>query len=111
MSIVCAVGLVLFVAPGVLLYVRLYFVPLILIDETIPPLRALRRSFALTRGYVGPLFVLVLTNTFIQLASLPTVIGAIPVTGFASTARAEAFRRLSAVHEEPLSRGARSVEP
>jgi len=95
MSIVCTFGLFLLVIPGLYLYVRLYFVSLILVDSPCSVRGAIVRSFSLTRGHLVDLGVLVLVNSFIQLASLPTIIGAIPVTGFASTARAVAYRRLA----------------
>jgi len=51
-------------------------------------------SWQMTNGNFWKLFLIVLMNTGSQLLALPTIIGAIPVTGFVNTARAAAFRMI-----------------
>ncbi len=55
---------------------------------------AIKISWQITKGNFWKLLLLVLLNMALQLVALPTIIGAIPVTGFANTARAAAFRRI-----------------
>jgi hypothetical protein len=93
--LVVALAFVPLVAPGVYLYVRLSFFSLSMLeDPSRTVLGACRESFALTRGSFWPLMLLYLASALIVSASAVTVIGLIPATGFASTARAAAFRAL-----------------
>jgi hypothetical protein len=54
----------------------------------------MRISWQMTDGNFWRLFLLMFMNTVIQTVSMPTIIGGIPATGFANTARAAAFRML-----------------
>ena len=83
-----------FVLPGVYLYIKLLFVSLVMLEEKKGARAAIRISWQMTRGNFWKLFLLVLMNTVIQLLSLPTIIGAIPVTGFVNTARAVVFHMI-----------------
>lgn len=84
----------LFFFPGAYLYVKLLFVSLVMLESEKGAGAAIRISWRMTRGNFRQLFLLVLMNAGVQLLSLPTVIGIIPATGFANTARAAAFRML-----------------
>lgn len=84
----------LFFIPGAYLYIKLVFVSLIMLEEKKTASAAMRISWQMTRGNFWKLFLLVLGNTALQLLFLPTIIGEIPVTGFANTARATAFRMI-----------------
>ena len=83
-----------FFLPGAYLYIKLLFVSLIMLEEKKGARAAMRISWQMTRGNFWELFLLVLMNTGIQMLALPTIIGEIPVTGFANTARAAAFRMI-----------------
>jgi len=83
-----------FFVPGAYLYIKLLFVSLIMLEEKKGAKAAMRISWQMTTGNSWRLFLLVLMNTGIQLLALPTIIGEIPVTGFANTARAAAFRTI-----------------
>ena len=83
-----------FFLPGAYLYIKLLFVSLIMLEEKKGARAAMRISWQMTTGNFWKLFLLVLMNTGIQLLALPTIIGEIPVTGFANTARAAAFRMI-----------------
>jgi len=84
----------LLILPGVYLYIKLLFVSLIMLEEKKSAGEAVQMSWQMTQGNFGPLFLLVLINTGIQLLVLPTIIGEIPVTAFANTSRAAAFRMI-----------------
>lgn len=51
-----AIGLMLFIVPGLLIMLALYFAEYILIDKEIPPMDALRSSFNKTRGFRTGIF-------------------------------------------------------
>ena len=82
------------VVPGVYLYVKLFFVSLVMIERRAGVQEAIRMSWRMTDGHFWPVFAVVLLNTAIQTASAITILGVIPATGFANTARAAAFRML-----------------
>ncbi|MBW8000866.1 MAG: hypothetical protein FVQ80_02440 [Planctomycetes bacterium] len=84
----------LFFFPGVYIYIKLLFVSLIMLEGKKSATAAINISWQITRGNFWKLLLLVIMNTTLQLIAMPTIIGAIPVTGFANTARAAAFRRI-----------------
>ncbi len=84
----------LFVIPGVYLYVKLYFIPLVMLDDGVGPAVALRKSWQMTRGNFWPILTVVCINGIIQILAIPSIIGAIPATGYANTVRAAAYRNL-----------------
>jgi hypothetical protein len=51
-------GLVLFIVPGIIFLIRLWFVAFVIVDEGVGPLDALQRSWDITRGYALDLFLL-----------------------------------------------------
>jgi hypothetical protein len=83
------------------IYVKLFFVSLLMLEEQRRPLEAIRESWNMTAGHFWPLFGMVIINGTFQFAMMPTIIGLIPATGFANTARAAAFAMLR--KEEPTS--------
>jgi len=52
-------GLILFIVPGLILAVRLYFFDLLIIDKGMGPVEALKESYAMTKGYGWKIFLLV----------------------------------------------------
>jgi len=80
--------------PGAYLYIKLLFVSLTMLEEKKGAAAAIVISWRMTRGNFWRLFLLILMNTGIQILAAPTIIGAIPATGFANTARAAAFRMI-----------------
>ena len=53
------VGLILFIIPGIILSVRLCFFDLLIIDKGMGPVEALKKSYAMTKGYGWKIFLLV----------------------------------------------------
>ncbi|MCF7848162.1 MAG: hypothetical protein K9M45_04870 [Kiritimatiellales bacterium] len=85
-----------FILPGFYLYIKLLFVSLIMLEEDRGAQESIRASWQMTDGNFWNLFLLVFLNTALQMGSLPTIIGFIPATGFANTARAAAYHQLKA---------------
>lgn len=89
------ITLSIFILPlGAYVYVKLFFVSLIMIEGEKSALEAIATSWRITTGNFWPLFLVVVINFGIQIISSPTVLGLIPATGFVNTARAAAFRIL-----------------
>lgn len=98
LSFVKMTAFLFFLIPGFFIYVRLLFVSLIMLeDETCGMWEAFRRSWAMTKGNFWPLLGLFVINSTCQIVMALTVIGVIPVTGFANTARAAAFQMLNGI--------------
>ena len=56
-ALVVQMGFLLFVIPGIILAIMFMFAPYILLAENCGPIEALKRSKALTSGYLGNLFL------------------------------------------------------
>lgn len=94
MAVVKMAALVLFIVPAVYLYIKLLFVSLVMLEQKKGAAEAIATSWRMTRGNFWQLLLLMLMNGALQSAAMVTVIGLIPATGFANTARAAAFRML-----------------
>ncbi len=99
LTLVKGIAFAFFILPGFYLYVRLLFVTLILLEEKeIGMMAAIRKSWAMTTGNFWSLLTLICVNGTFQFLVAPTVIGLIPVSGFANTARAAAYQMLKEKH-------------
>lgn len=76
---------------GIYIYIKLYFVSLLMLEDEKSMGEALKESWSTTTGSFWPLFAMVAINGTLQFALVPTIIGVIPATGFANTTRATAF--------------------
>lgn len=95
LAFVKGLAFALFILPGFYLYTRLFFVTLILLEEKeCRMMDAIQKSWVMTCGNFWSLLALICLNGTFQLAVAPTIIGLIPVTGFANTARAAAYQML-----------------
>jgi len=86
--------LFLFLPLGIYVYVKLYFASLLMLEEEHPPVNAIKESWSMTHGHFWSLFGMNAINGCLLLALAPTVIGIVPATGFANTARSAAFTLL-----------------
>ena len=87
--------LLFFIFPlGLFIYIKLYFTILLMFEKKLSPAKAIKTSWAMTRGNFGSLLLLSFLNTLIQGLLGITVIGFIPATGFINTVRATAFQSL-----------------
>lgn len=100
LALVKALAFFCCVVPGVYIYIKLYFVPLAMLESD-GALAAIRRSWHLTSGSFWQLLAIVFINGTIQILAFPSIIGAIPATGYANTVRAAAYRRLSGCAPPP----------
>lgn len=92
--------LLLFFPLGIYLYIKLYFVSLAMVEERQGLRGAIQQSWNLSAGHFWPLLGMVVLNSILQFAMVPTLVGLIPATGFATTVRAAAFSMLRS--DEPI---------
>ncbi len=94
--VVFAKILLLFLFPplGIYLYIKLYFVSLAMIEERWSLIGAIERSWEISAGNFWPLLGMVALNSLLQFAMVPTLVGLIPASGFATTTRAAAYAML-----------------
>jgi len=95
------ISLVFFLSLGTYIYVKLFFVSLIMLEEGKRALEAIKLSWKIITGNFWEVFLVVVINIGIQFLSSLTVIGLIPATGFVNTARAAAFRILWEENDYP----------
>lgn len=69
-GVVVCIGTLLFVIPGIYLGIRLQFFGQSIVDEDTSAIQALKQSWALTKGKVMPLFLLLLTQILILIIGL-----------------------------------------
>jgi len=94
LSIIKMAAFIIFIVPGIYLYIRLLFVSLVMLDQNKGVWSSIKKSYKMTMGNFWRLLFLVIINTLIQLGASFTLIGLIPATGFVNTVRAAAFRTL-----------------
>lgn len=111
-GVIVTIGFVLLIVPGVIWAIRYCFVGMLIIDQKLDPLNALRRSAELTAGVKGQLFVFGLCLAGLNLlGAMAFGIGlfvTLPVSAMAAVhvyrkllARAESQRPIAAEHLSP----------
>ncbi len=91
------VGLVLLIVPGIIFMLMYMFVMFIVIDRGLGPIKAMKESARITRGYKWQLLGFVLVLTLINLAgALALLVGLLVTVPVTSLAFAHAYRALSA---------------
>jgi hypothetical protein len=101
MASVKIILLFIFLPLGIYIYIKLYFVSLVMVEERQGLAEAIKKSWGISTGNFGPLLGMVTINSILQLAMVPTVVGLIPAIGFVTTARAAAFSMLRSKQPAP----------
>jgi hypothetical protein len=94
MAVVKIMAFMVFIIPGIYLYVKLFFVPLIMLEHEKGLLESIKLSFLMTKGSFWHVLAVVIGNSLVQLSLGFSIIGLVPATAFAHTARAAAFHML-----------------
>lgn len=97
LEIVIVVGFILLIIPGIILAVRLAFVPFLVIDEGRGPVEALLESWRRTSGYGWTLFGAFLLGIVIVIVGLILlIVGSIPATMLIYLAFASLYAAITA---------------
>lgn len=101
-SIICVIGFILLIIPGIIAAMRLQFAGFLVIDEGLGPIAAIKKSWAITRGSTGNLFLFWLLTILIVLLGviclLVGVLVAAPITYLGLT---HIYRQLNPVESNP----------
>lgn len=63
-------GLILLIVPGIIVFVRLAFVPYLVMDKDLEPMQAVEKSWQLTRGHGWKIFGMAILSFFIFIAGI-----------------------------------------
>lgn len=78
-GICTAISFVLLIVPGIIVSIRLSFVPFLVVDEGYRPVAALKESWQRTRGYSWTLFGMALLSIVVSLVGvILLLVGVIP---------------------------------
>jgi hypothetical protein len=95
--VVVGVGFILLIVPGIILAVRLSFVPFLVVDEGRGPVEALFESWRRTAGYGWTIFGAFLVGVLLVLVGLIIlIIGSIPATMLVYLAFASLYAAITA---------------
>src|SRR5947199_231202 len=73
--VVVGVGFILLIVPGIILLGRLIIAPYVLLDQNLTPIEALNRTWALTKGHVGVIYVVLLFGLVLAVPNVIPIIG------------------------------------
>ena len=72
------IGFMMLIIPGIIVACRLVFVPLLVMDKNLDPMKAVEKSWELTRGHGWEIFVMAILSGFIFIGgALVFIVGAI----------------------------------
>jgi hypothetical protein len=69
-SLIVGIGIIMLIVPGIIFAVRLAFVPYLVIDREMELTEALNKSWEMTRGYGGQIFLMGILAFFIAIGGL-----------------------------------------
>jgi uncharacterized membrane protein len=69
-SIIVGVGFVLLIVPGIIFACKLTFVPFLVMDKKMEAVAAIKKSWAMTKGYSWTIFGMAIVSIFIAIAGL-----------------------------------------
>jgi uncharacterized membrane protein len=100
-------GFIMLIIPGIIVALRLQFIPYIVLDEDIGPLDAVQRSWNLTRGFTFDLFLYGLLLLGINILGIMAlgigVFVSAPVTGIATADMYRFLRHAEAANAAPAT--------
>lgn len=64
------IGLVMLIIPGIIIACRLAFVPFLVMDKDLDPMKAVEKSWQMTRGHGWTIFFMAILSFFIAIAGL-----------------------------------------
>jgi uncharacterized membrane protein len=96
-AVIVGAGILLLIVPGIIFACKLAFVPYLVMDEKMEAVEAVRKSWSMTRGFAGNIFLIGFTAIFIGLLGLIClIIGIIPAVMWISLAFTSMYLAVSA---------------
>jgi uncharacterized membrane protein len=103
-SVLTLIGFILLIVPGIILSIRFFFAPIIIVDSNFGPIEALKESGRLTKGVKMQLFkffiVLILLNILGFIALVVGLLVTIPITWIAMV---YVYHKLRELKSTPVS--------
>jgi hypothetical protein len=91
-GLIVGAGFILLIVPGIIFACKLAFVPYLVMDEKMEAVDAVRKSWNMTRGHTGTIFLMGITSFFVGLGGLICfIIGIIPAAIWISLAFATIY--------------------
>jgi uncharacterized membrane protein len=98
-SIICIVGFILLIIPGIYLSIKLMFAPYLILDKGLGIEEAFRRSWSMTDGHFWDIFLFGLaTIGMVLLGLLLLIVGVIPAVIIILFATLRLYRKLEGTH-------------
>lgn len=96
LGLIIGIGFLLLIIPGIILGLRLYYTPFILIDQKLGAVDAIKASWEMTRGHGGQVFLMFLLGIPIMIGGMiALIIGIIPASLWMSLAFAVFYTQLN----------------
>jgi uncharacterized membrane protein len=96
-TVIIAIGILFLIVPGIIFACKLVFVPYLVTDRKMDAAEAIRKSWRMTTGHAGTIFLMGLTAIPIAIAGLLLlVVGLVPATMWIDLAFASLYARVSA---------------
>jgi uncharacterized membrane protein len=91
-GLIVGLGIVMLIVPGIIFACKLAFVPYLVMDEKMEATDAIRKSWNMTTGYTGTIFLMGCTAIFVGLLGLIClIVGIIPAAMWISLAFASMY--------------------
>ena len=98
---IVAIGVILLIVPGIIFACRLAFVPYLVVENKLEPVEAVKKSWKMTAGFTGTIFLLGLLAVPLVIAGLLCMgVGVIPVIIWVHCAFAAMYFAVSKLEEE-----------
>ena len=69
-GLIVGLGILFLIIPGIIFACKLAFVPYLIMDEKLDAAEAIRKSWAMTKGHSGTIFLIGITSFFVALAGI-----------------------------------------
>lgn len=70
MGLIIGAGFILLIVPGIIFACKLAFVPFLVMDKKMEAVAAIQKSWEMTKGFTGTIFLMGLVSCFVALAGL-----------------------------------------
>jgi len=96
LGLILIAGFILLIIPGIILGIRLYYTPFVLIEQKLGAIDAIKASWEMTRGHGGQVFLLFLLAIPITIGGfIALLIGVIPASLWIALAFAYFYTQLN----------------